>query len=309
MPMIEASKDLEFTKKFMFGLALILKKGCHINIIHNLDRPFKEIMMGLEGWIPLYMTGLVSSYYFKEPNNSIYSTIDCTNGVYALNGRCISGNINKSKFYVTNKKDEINYYKENTKALIKKASTFMNIYDYNKKKDFDEFINNVNGNIKNINYNLPIYTLSNDLLNKLLINNNINEKEKQQIIEFYNKERQRALDTLKNNTIVDEISILPKEDFKCTLSLSKIFYNNKISYTYEDYLEHIKLTKQFKKKHKNYDYKIIDNIFKNINISIYDNKFFIISKENAPSIHLVISHPIVVEAMNNFKISIQEKNT
>ena len=63
MPMKEMAKDPEFPKKWMFGMALMLKKGLHLYQIHNLDRSFDEMMLGLESWIPMYMTGLISPYY------------------------------------------------------------------------------------------------------------------------------------------------------------------------------------------------------------------------------------------------------
>lgn len=50
---------------------MCLKKGLYLNIIHNLDRPFNEMMLGLESWIPIYMTGQVSPFYFKNNNNNI----------------------------------------------------------------------------------------------------------------------------------------------------------------------------------------------------------------------------------------------
>ena len=46
-------------------MALMLKKGLHLYQIHNLDRSFDEMMLGLESWIPMYMTGLISPYYLK----------------------------------------------------------------------------------------------------------------------------------------------------------------------------------------------------------------------------------------------------
>lgn len=309
MPMVEGSEDLDFTKKFMFGLAMILKKEQHINVIHNLDRPLNELIMGLEGWIPLYMTGLISPYYFKESFNSIYNTIDCTGGTYSLSGRCINGNVNKSTFYLTNKKDEIKYYKDNSKILLKKASSLIDIYNSAKEDDYNRFINNIKGNIKNIYYNLPIYTISDDLLNKILDRNNINENDKQEIFIFVNNEKKRIEKILKNNTIIDEINELSNDDFKLTLSLSNMFYDKKINYTYEEYLEHLKLIKEYKNNHKNYNYKMIHNsTFKNINISILEDNLFIISKENAPSIHFVFNHPSLINAMKNYKCIIKEKD-
>lgn len=306
MPMIEASKDIDFTKKFMFGIAMALKKGQHINMIHDLDRPFNELMLGLEGWIPLYMTGLISPYYFKENFNTLYNTIDITSGTYALSGRCINGNINKSKYYLTNKKDEIDYYKENSKNLIKKANSLMDIYNCQRKIEYTKFLNNINNNIKNIYYNLPIYAISNKLLNKILDKNNISNEDKNSIRKFVDNEKKRINKLLENNTIIDEINKVNKKDFNLNLSLSNMFNDNKISYDYEDYLEYIESLKDFKANHKNYNFKFKENIFKNINISIIDKELFIISKENMPSIHFVIHHPLLVKAISNFKVSIKD---
>ncbi len=72
MPMEEIAKDLQFGKKWMFGMALMLKKGLQIHQIHNLDRSFADMMLGLESWIPLYMTGQISPYYFKSINNTVF---------------------------------------------------------------------------------------------------------------------------------------------------------------------------------------------------------------------------------------------
>ena len=46
--------------KWMFGMAALLKKGLHLHIIHNLDRSFSEMMLGLRDHIPMYMTGQIS---------------------------------------------------------------------------------------------------------------------------------------------------------------------------------------------------------------------------------------------------------
>lgn len=65
MPMEEMAKDPDFPKKWMFGMAMMLKKGLHLNQIHNLDRSFEDMMLGLESWIPIYMTCQISPYYLK----------------------------------------------------------------------------------------------------------------------------------------------------------------------------------------------------------------------------------------------------
>ena len=121
MPMEDMAEDTNFGKKWMFAIAMCLKKGHHLNIIHNLDRPFNEMMLGLESWIPIYMTGQISPYYLKDNRNNIYNHLDYVSENVALSGECIKGYHNKGMYYLTTNKNEIKYYKEKSKLLLKKA--------------------------------------------------------------------------------------------------------------------------------------------------------------------------------------------
>lgn len=316
MPMIEASKDLKFTKKYMMYIAFILKKGIKLNIIHDLDRPFKELMLGLEGWIPLYMTGQINPYYFKNNSNFLYSIIECVSGNAILHGQCVTGNLDKCKLLVSTKKDDINYYKENSNLLLKKATPLMNIYTKELQNEFLK-LNNTNLNIKNkrnnILLNLPCYTISNELLNKILDHNKISKADRNKISEWIQNEKEYMNNILSNTTVTDEIKILSENEFKtnpCILDLSKFYYDKKIKYNYNEYLEHIKLIKKFKKNNKNYIYKTNNkNVFNNINIYITENKQVIISKINNPITNFVIYHPMLINAIQNFVAPINENAT
>lgn len=314
MSMVEASKDLEFTKKFMFGLAACLKKGLRINIIHDLDRPFKELMLGLEGWIPLYMTGLINPHYLKSNANELYSHLTCTNDSIALNGYYATGNINNAVFYLTNKKEELGCYINNTKTIWKKSFPLMDIYTSEKKTEFYKLFEEskeIKADRINIFSNLPFYTMSEKLLKKILDRNNIDSNDKKLIIEHLKHESSKVIQVLKDVSFTDEISILSEKDFNevnPTLSLSYMFYDKKIQYSYEEYLEHIELIKEFSKKYRNYSYKqTVRNPFKNINLSIICGNRVLISKENAPSIHFLVYHPILVDAIEKIEIQLKDK--
>ena len=316
MPMIEASKDLKFTKKYMMYLAFILKKGINLNIVHDLDRPFKELMLGLEGWIPLYMTGQINPYYFKNNSNYLYSIIECVSGNAILHGECVTGNLDKCKLLVSTKKDAINYYRENSNLLLKKATPLMNIYTPEMKNDFFK-LNNSNLNTKNkrnnILLNLPCYTISDELLNRILDHNKVSKTDRNKIYEWIQDEKDNISNILSNTTVIDEIRILSENEFKtnpCILDLSKFYYDKKIKYNYDEYLEHIELIKEFKKTNKNYTYKTNNrNVFNNINMYIIENKQVIISKINNPITNFVMYHPMLVNAIQNFAAPINENAT
>lgn len=273
-------------------------------------------MLGLEGWIPLYMTGQINPYYFKNNSNYLYSIIECVSGNAILHGECVTGNLDKCKLLVSTKKDDINYYKENSNLLLKKATPLMNIYTKELQSEFLK-INNTNINIKNkrnnILLNLPCYTISDQLLNKILDHNKVSKADRNKIYEWIKNEKEYMNKTLSNTTVIDEIKILSENEFKtdpCILDLSKFYYDKKIKYNYDEYLEHIELIKKFKKNNKNYTYKTNNkNIFNNINIYIIKNKQIIISKINNPITNFVIYHPMLITAIQNFSAPINENAT
>ena len=180
MPMEDMAKDIEFGKKWMFGVAMCLKKGLHLNIIHNLDRPFNEMMLGLESWIPIYMTGQISPYYLKETKNSIYGHLNYTSGKYILYGECIKDNHDKGKYYLTSDNKEVKYYKEKASYILKKANSLMDIYTEKDKNSFKTFLLNdtsIKTNRKRILSSLPLFTMNDELLNKILIRNSLSNEE------------------------------------------------------------------------------------------------------------------------------------
>ena len=309
MPMEDMAKDTDFGKKWMFAIAMCLKKGHHLNIIHNLDRPFNEMMLGLESWIPIYMTGQISPYYLNSVKNNVYNHLNYVSGVTALTGECIKGYHNKGMYYLSTNKNEVKYYKEKCDLLLKKAKPLMEIYRENNQNEYELFLKNdenVNGNRKRFLSSLPIFTITDELLKKILKRNKVSKLDIEKIIKYKNNELKYINNILKNNSVTDYIYIT-KENENITLSLENIFYDKKINYTYDEYLEHLKLTKKFEKENINYHLNYEkEQTFKNITTTIINNKYVIISKIANPSIHFVIKHPKLVEAIDNFNPLVKE---
>lgn len=139
MPITDMAEDLDFNKKWMMSIAMLLKKGVHLNIIHNLDRPWNELMLGLEAWIPIYMTGQVSPYYIKKNEKGIFRHINYTSGTAALSGECVDGKHGDGKYYLTKIKEEVSYYQKQAKNILKKATPLMEIYTQDREEEFYAF--------------------------------------------------------------------------------------------------------------------------------------------------------------------------
>ena len=113
----------------------------------------------------------------------------------------------------------------------------MNIYKEENSKSYNLFLDdylNKDGDRKRILSSLPLFTMSDDLLNEILKNNKVPKKDINKIINYKNEEFNKYNNLLKNNNINDIIYILSKEEFNKnvpSLSLSNIFYDKKIKYS------------------------------------------------------------------------------
>ena len=314
-PMADKANGTDFMKKYIFAVALTLKKGLHIHFIHNINRPFEEMMMGLEGWIPMYMTGQISPYYLKDVHNKLFGHFLYSSGAAALSGECIMDYHQNGKMYLTKNKTEMSYYRQRALDILSKASPLMDIYRIESKDAFYSFVERdivTPGNRRSILSALPIHTLSEELLLQILNHNHIEEADKKRILDFAKKQRQLYENILSNRQIIDEIPVISETEFleqPMLLPLSEIFYEKDIVYTYAEYLEHMEQTITYSQNNSNYTVKQNSNYpFRNIQIRILEGKWVVISKNKAPAIHFVIHNPQLRNALENMVIPVYDKD-
>lgn len=307
MPMKDMAIDPEFPKKWMFGMASLLKKGLHLNQIHNLDRSFDEMMLGIESWIPMYMTGQISPYYFKNAQNNVFLHLLKVSGAAALSGEAIAGYHAAGKYYLTKSKHELAYYQQQADAMLKNACPLMDIYRSEREKEFNAFLFTdmiKPGRRRNILSTLPLYTISTELLLKILTRNDIHEMQKEKIINYTEMKRKQFFTTLQNSTIADDIPQISREDFEAcpfTLELSGLFYDTDVPYTFEEYALHLSETKHFSEQYINYIVRETQtNAFRNLQITICEGQWVMVSKGKSPAIHFLIHHTKLRDAIEKF---------
>ncbi len=314
MPMDDMAADIEFSKKYMFGLALLLKKKLHLNIIHDLNRPFNELMLGLESHIPLYMTGQISPYYLKGVQNNVFCHFLKVSGAAALSGECIDSHHNDGMYYLTNSKTGLEYYQKRADDLLEKAYPLMEIYRDDRKNHWNSFISadaGTDGDRRNILSSLPIYTATPEFLNTFLSSKGLNPDEIKSVCEFAQGRRAEIEKILLNNRITDEIPEFTKEEFEnhpISLSVAGMFLESDFTYTYDDYISHLRLTEKFAETHPNYELTVSSvPAFRNINIYTHTGEWAMVSKNTAPVIHFVIKHPKLRQAIENIMIPVVEE--
>ncbi len=313
MPMGEMAKDPEFPKKWMFGMAMLLKKGLHLHQIHNIDRSFEDMMLGLESWIPMYMTGQISPYYLKDTQDNAFLHLLKVSGSVALTGEAIKGYHREGKYYLTKNKSEVDYYKKRADRLLAKATPLMEIYCEKQMQAYWSFLQadaETPGSRHFILSALSCYTATEELVGRIMVRNRIPQKEQEQIRTYIAGQREMMDKILLHSSVTEEIPVLGREEFKqfpMRLSLSGMFYEKDIFYTWEEYQEHLEQIQAYRKMHPGYT--VTENTtsaFRNIQIFIHEKKWVMVSKNKAPAIHFLIQHPKMQSAFENMVIPIVE---
>ncbi len=306
MPLKEMAADPEFPKKWMFGMGLMLKKGLRLNIIHDVNRPFEEMMFGLEGNIPMYMTGQISPYYLPVSQSSVFLHLLKVSGAAALEGSAIAGKQGSGKYVLYRSKTDVAHYRRRANDLLKKAQPLMDIYGAEKK---EAFLKEMRGFPKEelmaVCSSLPLCTMSEELLDRILGETGLPADRQEAIRAYRSDYREYLISFLENGAPVE--LVLPElteekfADSGMCLALAGIFDETRIPYTYGTYLEHLAETRQLAEMYEGLHLKMNPSqVFRNINFTVLGERLVVVSKEKGPVIHFVIHHKRMVQAFKNF---------
>ena len=148
-----------------------------------------------------------------------------------------------------------------------------------------------------------LYSATIGYFDKILKENSVSESDAEKLRKCKKEEQAHILSILKASKLTDTVYIKSEEEFESSggayLSFENVFSDLKLKYTYENYLEHIRLTESF----KNENYRLIKSeskIFDNIVLSVAHGNYAVVSKASHPVIHFIIRHPKLAGAIENF---------
>ena len=298
--------SVTFQKKRAEYLATLLRQGVHLDLIQNINRPFRDIMNELEAWIPLYMSGQVSTYYIDYPGESPFHHLVMVAGDLALRGEVIGEKLENGRFHVTRTRSEVKYLRESAERLLRSAKPLVDIYYSDRAAELEAFLEedrNRQGFRREFLSAPPIYTLGEKLLGRILRRAGVEEETASCIRDYVEKKRTRVEAILSGSQIHLELSPLTREEFEASpvaLSLGLLFPERDLFYTYEEYREHLDQTETFAARNPNYLVTMGGRpLFRNIQIAIRRDEFALISKNRAPVIHFVMRHPRMVGSLEN----------
>ena len=183
----------------------------------------------------------------------------------------------------------------------------MEIYKSERAKEHGAFLladASLPGRRRSILSTLPLYTMEEELLTRILDRQNLPEEERAAIRKAAGDQRARVERILETETVWDEVADLTEEEFAAhpvSLDLAETFYETDLPYRYEEYLAHWEQTEAFAAAHPNYSVqRTRSQAFRNLQIRMHEEQWAMVSKSKAPAIHFVIRHPKLRRAIESF---------
>ncbi len=294
--------DPAFRIKWAALMLGCVQKGIKIHVIHNVDRDVSEMIEAIISWLPLYMSGMIRSYYCKKQKNSRFSnTIFLCPGVACIKGSNVIGTEDQNGEYRYDTDPEIlEIHQAAFRGLLDDAKQLVRIYG---NLESEGLIHRGNSGMTVLGTALSFATMPKETLVSILERCGADETVKNRAFSVW-ESRKRLLNVTLNESFVHEcIPVADEESLFGNKVLTDIPSLN-VAYTPKEYAEHIRNIIALSDESPKYRFCALpDAPFDNTQIVLFDD-LVTVSRLNTPQVTFLISHPAMYEAFMAYADSI-----
>ena len=299
------TSDAEFSKIWATLMAYILKNNNKIVIIHNINRDLKELLEAITRWLPLYMSGLIESYYLdNEQPGPFRHTMFIAPAVGAITSDFIRGH-EKNAQYNYHTGILIDYPYEQFTHLLSIAKPFVKMYpslDIIGIKSLQDKATEIIGDTKIISSSPSIATMSPELFREILDRNKIDDVAKIWLINYHRSLIAMITQLMKNGLLIEYVYCPDFDEAynQIPLYLSGMHLSKELFYTRDEYQKHIQEMDQFAHNSENYRYiKLSSNPFPSMYILVNKARMIVIKKSET-TMATFLGHPTITKTYYNY---------
>lgn len=294
IPLEESGED-DFRKKYRFGLAVLVKKGLQLRMIHDVGYPFSELMQSLSGYIPFYMSGQLTPYWLE--NGGAFCRSLQVSGAAAIAGECVADGVSHGMACLTKGREELSFYGMQAEDLLKKSRPLMEILRAEERERFFAAAAAGTGAFRCRLSGLPLYTASEVLLRRMLESRGIPEEEGRAVLARAARQREQAEAFLKRGTALVEVPQLSEEAFSES-SVGIEGLSKEAFYRFEEYREHLHETLEFIGLHENCGLKETEApVFRSLDLWICPGEWAVIAKKGRETVSFLTRYPPLLRSL------------
>ena len=302
-PIETSLADKSFMRRWVSGVALLLKRGVHLDMVHCLDRPRGELIAGLEAWVPFYMTGQISGHYLPEVAGQPFHHLLMASKAAVLTGSCVRGRHEFAKARLVRRKKDVAQEGESAAAMLELAKPLVKAFDERHNRDF---LTAIEEDLPRASELLilvtspPVFVMSDELLERILANSGVGEREGRLVLADVRRERALIESFLAHGSVRVNMATLSRTAFEerpVTLVSPSIRCKKPLSYAYSDYTRHIAELCACQERFDSLSVASVSHApYRNLHVVVCDDAWAAFIKGRSPVTHFLLCHPHLVQA-------------
>lgn len=289
------SDEPEYFSRWAALMFQVLKNRNRIKIIHTINRNFDEMLTGIRGWVPIYMTGSIEPYYCSKTRDNIFRrTLFIAPQTAAVTSSSVRDGIQNTANLLFTRQEAIQALQKEYMDYLALCRPLMRIFNpFNQESYLEtlvEFEFEKGDTILKTN-SLSNITMPDQLTLRLM--KRLPNKNNEALLAYQQEKTSRFLALLDNHSFT-EILTLQKPDTilqgRAVVDFSDIFSEIPVYYTPQEYKEHLENVIKLLKSHKNYNVHLTnDNHLAGSMVYVKEGVGVLIGKTTSPSVIFAIN--------------------
>jgi hypothetical protein len=287
----------EYFAKLRAAIKEFIKKGGQIAYINDISMSLDEIISDIIKWLPLYMRGCASSYYYHNQSGSRFSNILCAAGRTAVCGSFAAGTGGMAGYSYYSAETDVSYFHSQFASLLISAKPLVQIYtDRNTDRYFSRLgeMADRDGKTLRLLPSLSLCTMPRQLLNKILERSGILGSKTDRILYLHDVRVRQFKRELARGGVIEYTALPDKEALlsgRARINMAEMCIDLPLPYSDGEFSEHIAAIIRIMEENENYSvYNLKDNPYNNIQVIFKEKTGAVIIRDEEPTLALWLEH-------------------
>ena len=285
-------------------LVKCLKRGIRITVIHNIARSQNEMFSVIANWMPLYMTGRISSYYFRKESQSRFSyTLFLCPDFACVEGGGVAGGEDVHGIYRYDTDPEIlDAHRRGFESMLEKAKPLVSVYE---SDDAERLALMGSGMTTVVGPGGPVAAMSLKTLLSILGRAGVTGEARRKAMQSW-RMRRAVLEKTMREGFLHLCSEVSDKSLADAGKVPIVMPGLSMNYTPRERDEHLRSLLNLMERFPNFRYFALpSNPFSNMRVIVSETAVAIV-RMKPPYTSFFISHPIVREAFAAYVNKIKE---
>lgn len=303
-----ALEDEAFLNAWPEQLKRMVEQGTRLTFVLSMDSSLNGILLAIERWIPLFMTGKLNLYLLSRPQARRFScTMFLADKLAAIQSFCVTKTASSAYYLYTRQVELIENGHLQLDALFESGCVSVQMFSKGMQAQYQRQLSafeRAPGDTDVVLHSLSAYTISPSLMERMLKRAGISQEIRERILTYQQLAAKRAVKNLSLYSISDYICLADPADLKAgrvQVELPWLDGSVRVAYTPAEYGEHIRATIELLRMYPGYSIYLLPEMpFQNIMLMVRQGVGTLIRKLDGPGLAMVTAHPALSGSLSNY---------